>query len=75
MSQMCPIGDVRGRAQRKWPPTEAALLLFEFSDLLAEFFFHTADHLRRGAVWELFPQTRGIWRVWFLLPAFLESDP
>ena len=33
-----------------------ALLLFEFSDLLAEFFFHIADHLRRGAVWELFRQ-------------------
>ena len=37
-------------------PTEVALLLFEFSDLLAEFFFHIADHLRRGAVWELFRQ-------------------
>ncbi|MCK1638538.1 hypothetical protein IVA95_13235 [Bradyrhizobium sp. 157] len=35
---------------------EAALLFFEFSDLLAEFFFHIADHLRRGAVWELFRQ-------------------
>jgi hypothetical protein len=41
---------------KKRPPTEAALLLFEFSDLLAEFFFHIADHLRRSAVWELFRQ-------------------
>ncbi|WP_156433411.1 hypothetical protein [Bradyrhizobium retamae] len=38
------------------PPAEAALLFFEFSDLLAEFFLHIADHLRRGAVWELFRQ-------------------
>ena len=33
-----------------------ALLLFQFSDLLAEFFFHIADHLRGGAVWEFFRQ-------------------
>src|SRR5207249_4417490 len=44
------------RHTRKRPPTQAALLFFEFSDLLAEFFFHIADHLRRGAVWELFRQ-------------------
>jgi hypothetical protein len=39
-------------------PDEAAkaLLLFQFSDLLAEFFFHFADHLRRRAVRELFRQ-------------------
>jgi hypothetical protein len=42
--------------QMKRPPTEAALLLFQFSDLLAEFFFHFADHLRRRAVRELFRQ-------------------
>ena len=43
-------------AHKEGLPTEVALLLFEFSDLLAEFFFHIADHLRRGAVWELFRQ-------------------
>jgi hypothetical protein len=61
-------------AHKEGLPTEVALLLFEFSDLLAEFFFHIADHAPWSRVGTLSP-ARGIWRVWLLLPAFPESDP